>query len=88
MNFYLFKLRVSGNADDKFFSYQRDGIVAAEDMEEAVRIVNRNYPEDPSGNEALTAQLMFLGGSDDNICYIDTPEYNRLKEFFDRGSNR
>lgn len=88
MNFYLFRLRVSTGAGDKFFCYRRDGIVAAEDMEEALRIVGRNYSEDPSGDAAMTTEIVFLGGTDDNICYVSVPEYDRLKEFFDQGNNR
>ena len=84
MNFYLFRLKASDYASDEF-SCQRNGIIAAESMEEALEIVNRNYLENPLGDSAITIQIMFLGGNNDNICYVDTPEYNRLKEFFDRG---
>lgn len=90
MNFYLFKLRVSTGASDKSSCYQRDGIIAAETMEEAFCTINNSCLEDPLKGTAINLQLVFIGGGgDDDICDIGTPEYDCLKEFFqDRSNNR
>ena len=85
MNFYLFKLKVSDDASDEFSYRQRNDIITAESMEDALEVINRNYLEAPFGDSAITIQIMFFRDTDDNICYIDAPEYDRLKEFFDRG---
>ena len=85
MNFYLFKLKVSDDASDEFPYHQRNGIITAESMEEALEVINRNYMEDPYRDVAITIQIVFFSNTDDNICYVDAPKYDRLKEFFDRG---
>lgn len=83
MNFYLFKLRVSSGADDKLFHYRRDGIIAANSMKEAIEIVTGSYSEDLLGNdEAVIAQIIFLGGDNDDVCIIDSVKLDRLNEFF------
>lgn len=88
MNFYLFKLKVSTGASDKSSCYQRDGIIAAETMEEAFDTINNSCLGDPLKGTAINLQLVFIGG-DGDICDIGAPEYDCLKEFFqDRGNNR
>ena len=86
MNFYLFKLRAACGVNDRRFHYQRNGIIAAESMEEAFKTVSRSYSEDPLGDEAIITQIVFLRDDDgDNICYIDPVELDRLNEFFNSG---